>query len=103
MERALAIQVIAKAGVGPYTIVYSDGSVNDTITNYSSSSDEGDYGGDPISVTPLVTTTYSLVAIIDSYSIPLPVSSETVTITVHPLPSSISVTTNPFIACLSGR
>ncbi len=89
------IQVIAKAGVGPYTIVYSDGSVNDTITNYSSSSDEGDYGGDPISVMPLVTTTYSLVAIIDSYSIPLPVSSETVTITVHPLPSSIAVTTNP--------
>ncbi|MDY0102090.1 MAG: Calx-beta domain-containing protein, partial [Lentimicrobium sp.] len=91
------LQVIINASVGPYTITYSDGVGNFTVNSYSSVGDpeSPEYGGDPIIISPTVTTTYSLVSVLDSYSISLPVSSATVTITVNPLPTNIVVTTNP--------
>ncbi|RYE19874.1 MAG: T9SS type A sorting domain-containing protein, partial [Sphingobacteriales bacterium] len=47
---------VAIAGAaGPYTVVYNDGTANQTITNYNS--------GDNIQVAPTVSTTYTLVSV----------------------------------------
>jgi hypothetical protein len=56
------IQVAIQGGVSPYTVIYSDGSQQDTVFNYLSGTD--------ITVTPLVTTTYSLVSITDNSNNP---------------------------------
>uniref|UniRef100_UPI00248FCC6E HYR domain-containing protein n=1 Tax=Aquimarina aggregata TaxID=1642818 RepID=UPI00248FCC6E len=90
------LQVIIGASVNPYSVVYSDGTSNFTINNYNSDGDPDSptFGGDPIFVTPLVTTTYSLVSVTDPFNTPLPVNSSTVTITVNPFPSNINTTIN---------
>ncbi|MEI7897215.1 MAG: HYR domain-containing protein, partial [bacterium] len=79
-------------GYLPYTVVYSNGVSNFTVTNYHSDDITGD---DPITVTPASTTIYSLVSVTFGSSIPLPVSAATVTVTVNPLPSGLNITTNP--------
>ncbi|SDX36077.1 Calx-beta domain-containing protein, partial [Lutibacter oricola] len=90
------IEVIIGASINPYTIVYSDGTSNYTVTNYNCDAniESPTYGGDPITVAPTVTTTYSLVSVIDQFNISLPINSSTVTITVNPLPSNITATVN---------
>ena len=49
------IKVDVTGGVGPYTLVYSDGTTNTTFNNYVS--------GTNITVSPAVTTTYSIVSV----------------------------------------
>jgi hypothetical protein len=49
------LQVDITGGVSPYTVVYSNGISNFTVTNYTSAS--------PIVVSPTITTTYTLVSI----------------------------------------
>ncbi|NCC73687.1 MAG: HYR domain-containing protein, partial [Sphingobacteriia bacterium] len=95
------IQVIICAGVSPWTVVYSDGTNNYTINNYQSNCDpdDPDYGGDPIDVTPSVTTTYNLVSVHDANGYSMPIYNGTVTITVNPLPSNVVVSTDPTIIC----
>ncbi|HRW97355.1 MAG TPA: hypothetical protein P5104_07480, partial [Bacteroidales bacterium] len=95
------IQVIICAGESPWTVVYSDGTNNYTINNYESNCDPEtpDYGGDPISVTPSVTTTYHLVSVHDANGYSMPIYNGTVTITVNPLPSNVVVSTDPTIIC----
>ncbi|HRQ28483.1 MAG TPA: HYR domain-containing protein, partial [Saprospiraceae bacterium] len=93
-SQSTTIQVIIGASQGPYTVVYSNGSANFTVNNYNSIGDpeSPSYGGDPITVSPTVTTTYSLVSVHDAWNNALPINSGvTVTITVNPLPSNISV------------
>ena len=91
------IRVMISASVGPYTVVYSDGTNDFTVNNYSSNDDpeSSSYGGDPISISPTETTSYSLVSVSDYYGTSLPVSSAQVTITVNPLPTDLVVNVNP--------
>jgi hypothetical protein len=49
------LQVAINGGTGPYTIVLNDGTSNFTVSNY--------YSGPNITVTPTVTTTYTLVSV----------------------------------------
>lgn len=91
------IQVIICASVGPWTVVYSDGTTNFTVNNYESNCDDEDpdYGGDPITVSPTTTTTYSLVSVHDANGSSMPLYSGTITINVNPLPTNLSITLNP--------
>ena len=57
---SLAVNITG--GVTPYTVVYSDGTANHTVSNYTSGAD--------ISVTPTATTTYSLVSVTDANNNP---------------------------------
>ncbi|NVN93684.1 MAG: HYR domain-containing protein, partial [Bacteroidetes bacterium] len=86
----LAVNV--DGGAEPYTVVYSDGTNSFTLTNYYSNDVSGDK---PIRISPASNKTYSLVSVTFGGGISLDVSSATVSITVNPLPSAISVTTNP--------
>jgi len=86
----LAVNV--DGGAEPYTVVYSDGTSNFTLNNYYSNDISGDK---PIRISPASNKTYSLVSVTFGGGISLDVSSATVSITVNPLPSAISVTTNP--------
>ena len=90
------LHILIAASVGPYTVVYSDGTSNFTINNYTSDGDSesGGYGGDAILVSPTETTTYSLVSVHDSFSTSLPISAATTIITVNPLPTALSITVN---------
>lgn len=49
------LSVNITGGVSPYTVVYSNGSTNTTINNYTS--------GTPIPVSPTINTTYTLVSV----------------------------------------
>lgn len=81
-------------GYSPWTVTYTDGTSNYTVTNYNSNCDpeSGPEVGDDITVSPTVTTTYTLVSV--TFGNPV-LSVETllgsVTVTVNPLPSNISV------------
>ncbi|MEZ5105799.1 MAG: HYR domain-containing protein, partial [Draconibacterium sp.] len=91
------IQVIINASVGPYTVIYSDGTNDFTVNNYNSVGDpeSSSYGGDPISISPTAPTSYTLSYVYDYYGTSLPVSSTSLTITVNPLPTNLVVTINP--------
>ncbi len=69
---------IAGSGVGPYTIVYNDGTTDITVTNYNS--------GDAIAVAPADDTTYTMVSVTDANGCTGTVSG-TATITVNDLPT----------------
>jgi hypothetical protein len=88
------LEVIIGASSPPYTVVYTNGVSNFTATNYDSDADpeSPSYGGDAITVSPIVTTQYSLVSVHDQWNNSLPISSETATVTVNPLPINIVVT-----------
>jgi len=90
------LHVVIAASIGPYTVVYNDGTSDFTVNSYTSDGDieSAGYGGDPISVSPTVTTTYSLVSVLDQFNTSLPISAATVTITVNPLPTNIIPTVN---------
>jgi Secretion system C-terminal sorting domain/Fibronectin type III domain len=64
-------------GTSPYTLVYSNGTSNTTLTNYVS--------GTPIPVTPSATTTYSIVSVHDAASLIGVGNSGTPTVTVNPI------------------
>jgi hypothetical protein len=49
------LQVAITGGVSPYTVIYTNGSSNFTVTNYTS--------GANIAVSPTITTTYTLVSV----------------------------------------
>lgn len=53
--QSTTLQVIISASASPYTVVYSDGTSNFTVTNYTSNGDSESpgYGGDAITVSPL--------------------------------------------------
>ncbi|KAF0204274.1 MAG: hypothetical protein FD170_592 [Bacteroidetes bacterium] len=88
------LDVIICQSAGPYTVTYSDGTSNIVVNNYSSNCDIDNppVAGDPIVVSPTVTTTYSLVSVTDAFSNSLPVNPATVTVTVNPVPTAIVVT-----------
>jgi hypothetical protein len=71
-------------GTPPYTITYSDGSSNTTIANYHS--------GDNFPVSPLTTTTYALLNVLDKNSCPSVLLTGNPTITVVDIPT---VTVSP--------
>jgi gliding motility-associated-like protein len=72
-------------GVGPFTVTYSDGVSNFTLTNMST--------GSTTPVSPTATTTYSLVSVVSSASTCNgTVSANTVTVTVSQAPSANSPT-----------
>jgi hypothetical protein len=71
------ISVAITGGTSPFTVVYSDGSTNTTLTNYVS--------GTAISVSPASSTTYSLVSVTDANTFVGSGNSGTAVITVNPL------------------
>jgi len=75
---SLAVEITES--VGPYTVVYSDGTNNFTVEKYENDR----VGGNDILITPTTTTTYSLVSVRDSYGNELlPISFNTATIFVE--------------------
>lgn len=87
-------------GTGPYTITLSDGTNNQTINNYTS--------GANVAVSPLVTSTYSLVTVLDYFGISIPVSgSAAVTLNAYSITASAgangSITNNGTTTVLCGN
>jgi hypothetical protein len=78
-------------GSSPYTVVYNIGSTPTTATNYVS--------GDPISISPSATTTYTLVSVTDAFGCVITPSSLSATLTVNPVPT-LSIT-QPDAVCVS--
>jgi len=70
------ISVDITGGTSPYTVVYSNGNSNTTVTGYVS--------GDAILVSPTTNTTYTLVSVTDAASNLGTGNSGTATITVNP-------------------
>ena len=96
--QSTTLAVNVDGGYGPYSIVYSDGTTNFTVNDYVSNDTDGDAA---ITVSPSSSKTYNLVSV-NFENGSLPVSSSTVTITVHSLPSSIVGSTNPASPVCSG-
>ena len=71
------LAVAITGGTSPFTVVYSDGSANTTVTNYVS--------GTAISVSPASTTTYSLVSVTDANTFVGSGNSGSAAVTVNPL------------------
>ncbi len=96
IQEFTTLEVIIGASINPYTVVYSDGTTNFTINNYNSDADieSPTFGGDPIVVSPSVTTTYSLISVTDQFNTSLPITVTTVTIVVNPLPSNLTAIVN---------
>jgi photosystem II stability/assembly factor-like uncharacterized protein len=68
-------------GTSPYTITYSNGLTNQTISNYTS--------GANIAVSPVTNTAYSLVTVLDYFGTSIPVSgSASVTISTYNITAS---------------
>ncbi|WP_346855037.1 HYR domain-containing protein [uncultured Draconibacterium sp.] len=90
------IQVIIGASIGPYTIKYSDGITDYTISGYTSNANTESplYGGDAISVSPTTTTNYELISVKDANNFSLPISSAQATVSVNPLVANLSLTVN---------
>jgi subtilisin-like proprotein convertase family protein len=90
------LQVNITGGISPYTLVYSDGTVNTTFNNYAS--------GTNITVAPSVTTTYSVVSITGANGCTMPTSgiSGTAVVTVTPV---AAITTQPAnkTVCVGGN
>ena len=78
------IRVTITGGSGPYTVAYTDGTTVRTIAGYNS--------GDPIQVTPGVTTTYTIVSVTSANGCAGSGNSGSAVITVTPAPS---ITTQP--------
>lgn len=84
---AVNISVAITGGTSPYTLIYSDGSSNFTVNNYTS--------GTSISVNPASTRTYSIVSVTDANGLAGTGNSGSAVITVNPLPtvSATNITT----------
>ncbi|MBL7754198.1 MAG: hypothetical protein JNM44_06960 [Chitinophagaceae bacterium] len=68
------LKAVITGGVSPYQVIYFDGQQNDTVFNYTS--------GNDITVTPLVTTSYNLVAVYDNSGNPALANSGIVSVIV---------------------
>ncbi|MBS1490739.1 MAG: gliding motility-associated C-terminal domain-containing protein [Bacteroidetes bacterium] len=85
--------VTITGGVGPYSVVYYDGSSNTTVNGYVSASN--------IPVSPTVNTTYSLISVTDTNGCtPSAMSPATATVTVRNL-SAVLSSTGPTSLCPS--
>lgn len=84
---AVNISVAITGGTSPYTLVYTDGTSNFTVNNYTSAT--------PISVNPASTRTYSIVSVTDANGLLGTGNSGSAIITVNPLPtvSATNITT----------
>jgi hypothetical protein len=71
------ISVAITGGTSPFTVVYSDGSTNTTLTDYVS--------GTAISVSPASSTSYSLVSVTDANTFVGSGNSGTAVITLNPI------------------
>ncbi|MFT3794822.1 T9SS type A sorting domain-containing protein [Flavobacterium sp.] len=71
------LSVAITGGTPPFTVVYSDGSSNATVSNYSS--------GNPIAVNPTANTTYTLVSVTSTNATPIANLSGTANINVQQL------------------
>ncbi len=93
LGESTTINVKICGGYSPWTVVYTDGTNNYTVTNYSSNCDPdaGPEVGDDITVTPTVTSTYTLVSVTFGGGLALETLSGSVTVTVNPLPTNIVV------------
>lgn len=78
------LKVDVTGGVGPFTIVYTNGTTQTIINNYVS--------GSNIQVSPAVTTTYSIVSVTGANGCLAPASTGTATVVITP---PASVTTQP--------
>ncbi len=78
------IKVDITGGVGPYTVVYSNGTTNTTVPNYTS--------GANIQVSPAVTTTYTIVSVTGANGCVGTGNSGSAVITITP---PASITTQP--------
>ncbi|QLH44918.1 MAG: hypothetical protein HWD58_04480 [Bacteroidota bacterium] len=67
-------KTVITGGISPYLVIYFDGQQNDTVFNYTS--------GNDITVTPLVTTSYNLVAVYDNSGNPALANSGIVSVIV---------------------
>ncbi|MDE5420216.1 HYR domain-containing protein, partial [Labilibaculum sp. DW002] len=96
-----SLEVIIGASVGPYTVIYSDGTTSTQVDDYASDGDieSPTYGGDAINISPNATTTYSLVSVQDKFGTYLPVDAATIIITVNPLPSDLLLTSPTESVC----
>jgi subtilisin-like proprotein convertase family protein len=88
----LAVNVTG--GVGPYTVVYNDGTNNITYNNYTS--------GSTINVTPSVTTTYTLVSVTGANGCVGTGNSGSATISITP-PATITGQPTDKSACIGGN
>lgn len=79
------LKTLIAGGVSPYQVIYFDGLQNDTVSNYIS--------GNDITVNPLVTTSYSLVAVYDNSGNPALTSSGIVSVIVKNT-NNISLSSN---------
>lgn len=85
------IRVNITGGTSPYTLVYTDGTSNFTVNNYTS--------GSNISVNPASTRTYTIVSVTDANGMPGTGNSGSAVITVNALPT---VTATNITTCATG-
>ncbi|MFN0081984.1 MAG: choice-of-anchor J domain-containing protein [Ferruginibacter sp.] len=78
------LRVDITGGVGPFTLVYSNGTTNTTLSNYVS--------GTNIQVSPTSTTTYTVVSVTGANGCQLPTAGSAVTLTVT---QPTTITTQP--------
>jgi subtilisin-like proprotein convertase family protein len=90
------IKVDITGGVGPYTLVYNNGTANTTFNNYVS--------GTNIQVSPAATTTYTVVSVIGANGCAIPVSGigSGVTVTVTQ-PTTITTQPNSTNVCVGNN
>ncbi len=80
------LSVSLSGGTAPYTIVYSDGSSNQTLNNYQS--------GSTFNVSPAATTTYTIVSATDANGCTATAGSSA-TVTVNPIPDAPTLSASP--------
>lgn len=85
------IKVTITGGTSPYTLVYSDGTSNFTVNNYTSATN--------IPVTPASTRIYTIVSVTDANGLTGTGNSGSAVITVNPLPT---VTATNITTCATG-
>ena len=84
LGESISIQVNIAGGQSPYTIEFFDGSNSRIIHDFNT--------GDLVEIAPTQTTTYSVLAIMDSNNCTNLASASAVTITVNPIPTAPSIT-----------
>ncbi len=80
---ATTLSFTITGGLSPYTVVYNVGSTPSTEYNYVS--------GTPLSISPTITTTYTLVSVTDAFGCIIMPPSLSATLTVNPVPT-LSIT-----------
>ncbi|GHB58263.1 choice-of-anchor Q domain-containing protein [Persicitalea jodogahamensis] len=83
------LNVSLTGGTAPYTVVYTDGSSNQTLSSYVS--------GTSFTVSPATTTNYTLVSVTDANgcTATLNTESRSTTVTVNPVPNAPTLSADP--------